>query len=127
MIAPQEALNVGTAPALNSATADSSQAVSSESQKVEQETKSEEEKPKLENIVIDKSDLKDFVGQPPFTSDRIYDITPPGVVMGLAWCVMCPKKNNNLEANLPCMLIECDLCACLRRCFPCVILWVCNF
>ena len=61
---------------MDSAAADSSQAVSSESQKVEQETKSEEEKPKLENIVIHKSDLKDFVGQPPFTSDRIYDSTP---------------------------------------------------
>ncbi len=26
-----------------------------------------------------------FVGQPPFSTDRLYDATPPGVVMGLAW------------------------------------------
>jgi len=30
--------------------------------------------------------LKDYVGQPPHTSDRLFpDGTPPGVVMGLAW------------------------------------------
>lgn len=32
--------------------------------------------------------LKDFVGPPLFTSDRLYDTTPPGVVMGLAWTSM---------------------------------------
>lgn len=32
--------------------------------------------------------LKDFVGNPPFTSDRMYETTPPGVVMGLAWTAM---------------------------------------
>ncbi|KAK5628367.1 hypothetical protein RRF57_004082 [Xylaria bambusicola] len=37
------------------------------------------------NIVIDKENLKDYVGPPIFTSDRLYDITPPGVAMGLAW------------------------------------------
>jgi len=36
-------------------------------------------------VVIDDAELKDFVGQPPFSSDRIYDRTPAGVVMGLAW------------------------------------------
>lgn len=38
-----------------------------------------------EEIVVNEKDLNDYVGQPPFTSDRIYEITPPGVVMGLAW------------------------------------------
>lgn len=38
-----------------------------------------------EPIVVDSGDLKEYLGQPPFTSDRIYDRTPPGVVMGLAW------------------------------------------
>ena len=33
-------------------------------------------------------DLQGYVGQPPFTSDRIYDTTPAGVVMGLAWTAM---------------------------------------
>ena len=39
-------------------------------------------------IVIGPDDLKDYVGPPPFTSDRIYETTPPGVVMGLAWTSM---------------------------------------
>jgi Lon-like ATP-dependent protease len=37
------------------------------------------------HVVIDKDDLKDYVGPPVFTSDRLYDVTPPGVTMGLAW------------------------------------------
>jgi ATP-dependent Lon protease len=33
--------------------------------------------------------LKDFVGQPVFTQDRLYEgQPPPGVVMGLAWTSM---------------------------------------
>ena len=35
--------------------------------------------------MVQESELGDYVGQPPFTSDRIYQATPPGVVMGLAW------------------------------------------
>ena len=38
-----------------------------------------------DSIVVQESELGDYVGQPPFTSDRIYQATPPGVVMGLAW------------------------------------------
>ncbi|TGJ88288.1 hypothetical protein E0Z10_g410 [Xylaria hypoxylon] len=37
------------------------------------------------SVVIDKDNLKDYVGPPIFTSDRLYDVTPPGVAMGLAW------------------------------------------
>ncbi|KAI3318619.1 lon protease [Xylariaceae sp. AK1471] len=37
------------------------------------------------NVMIDKENLKDYVGPPIFTSDRLYDVTPPGVAMGLAW------------------------------------------
>lgn len=37
------------------------------------------------HVVIDKDNLKDYVGPPVFTSDRLYDVTPPGVTMGLAW------------------------------------------
>lgn len=37
------------------------------------------------NVIIDKENLKDYVGPPIFTSDRLYDVTPPGVAMGLAW------------------------------------------
>ncbi|KAJ2339511.1 ATP-dependent Lon protease pim1, partial [Coemansia sp. RSA 2618] len=32
--------------------------------------------------------LKDYVGPPVFDSDRLYDTTPAGVVMGLAWTSM---------------------------------------
>ena len=32
--------------------------------------------------------LKDFVRNPIFISDRMYEATPPGVVMGLAWTAM---------------------------------------
>ena len=39
-------------------------------------------------IVIGPDDLKEYVGPPPFASDRIYETTPPGVVMGLAWTSM---------------------------------------
>jgi Lon-like ATP-dependent protease len=37
--------------------------------------------------VVDVRDdnLQDFVGKPIFTKERMYDSTPPGVVMGLAW------------------------------------------
>lgn len=40
------------------------------------------------HITIGKENLSDYVGPPVFTSDRLYDITPPGVAMGLAWTQM---------------------------------------
>ncbi|RCI13825.1 hypothetical protein L249_8066 [Ophiocordyceps polyrhachis-furcata BCC 54312] len=40
------------------------------------------------HIEIDKTNLKDYVGPPMFTSDRLYDVSPPGVSMGLAWTQM---------------------------------------
>ncbi|CCC08182.1 putative ATP-dependent peptidase [Sordaria macrospora k-hell] len=40
------------------------------------------------HVVINKDNLKDYVGPPIFTSDRLYDVTPPGVTMGLAWTSM---------------------------------------
>eukprot|EP00397_Hematodinium_sp_SG-2012_P005148 GEMP01005166.1.p1 GENE.GEMP01005166.1~~GEMP01005166.1.p1 ORF type:complete len:910 (+),score=202.50 GEMP01005166.1:308-3037(+) len=39
-------------------------------------------------IELDLSSLHDFVGQPVYQSERMYDVTPPGVVMGLAWTSM---------------------------------------
>ena len=40
-------------------------------------------------FVIDQSNLAEFVGQPPFSTDKIYPDSPPiGVVMGLAWTPM---------------------------------------
>ncbi|KAI0478798.1 lon protease [Xylariaceae sp. FL0804] len=63
--------------------------VSSEATATEKETT---EKPRVPlkvpdsvHVMIDKENLKDYVGPPVFTSDRLYDVTPPGVAMGLAW------------------------------------------
>ncbi|CDW59865.1 lon protease, mitochondrial [Trichuris trichiura] len=39
-------------------------------------------------ITVTDKNLSDFVGKPVFTHDRLYTITPPGVVMGLAWTSM---------------------------------------
>jgi len=39
-------------------------------------------------ISVTTENLKDFVGKPIFTNDRLYDDTPIGVVMGLAWTAM---------------------------------------
>ena len=44
--------------------------------------------PESVHVVISKENLKDYVGPPIFTSDRLYDVTPPGVTMGLAWTSM---------------------------------------
>ena len=40
------------------------------------------------HVSIEKGNLKDYVGPPVFTSDRLYEKTPPGVAMGLAWTSM---------------------------------------
>ena len=47
-------------------------------------------KPKNEiEIIVTKSNLKDFVGSEVFSADNMYGTdTPPGVVMGLAWTSM---------------------------------------
>lgn len=41
-----------------------------------------------DKVMIDASNLSDFVGKPVFHAERIYDQTPAGVVMGLAWTAM---------------------------------------
>jgi len=41
-----------------------------------------------DNIGVTGENLSDFVGKPIFTTDRLYEDTPPGVVMGLAWTAM---------------------------------------
>ena len=44
--------------------------------------------PDTVHVTISKDNLKDYVGPPVFTSDRLYESTPPGVAMGLAWTSM---------------------------------------
>ncbi|GMI94316.1 lon protease 1 [Hibiscus trionum] len=50
-----------------------------------QETETSKE---VEKVLVDPSNLADFVGKPVFHAERIYDQTPVGVVMGLAWTAM---------------------------------------
>lgn len=45
-------------------------------------------KKEAEKLEVTKDNLQDFVGKPTFTHDRMYELTPPGVVMGLAWTAM---------------------------------------
>ncbi|KAJ5923954.1 hypothetical protein N7466_008141 [Penicillium verhagenii] len=44
--------------------------------------------PENVQLSIGKDTLKDYVGPPVFTADRLYDKFPPGVTMGLAWTSM---------------------------------------
>ncbi|XP_047996272.1 lon protease homolog, mitochondrial isoform X1 [Leguminivora glycinivorella] len=45
-------------------------------------------KQEAENLTVDDSNLSELVGKPTFKHDRMYAVTPPGVVMGLAWTAM---------------------------------------
>lgn len=45
-------------------------------------------KKEIDKVDITATNLHEFVGKPVFTQDRMYEITPPGVVMGLAWTAM---------------------------------------
>lgn len=40
------------------------------------------------SVSVTPENLQDYVGKPIFTVDRMYQETPPGVVMGLAWTAM---------------------------------------
>jgi Lon-like ATP-dependent protease len=42
----------------------------------------------LDSVSVGLDDLIDYVGHAPFATDKIYDVTPPGVVTGLAWTAM---------------------------------------
>ncbi|KAJ4900645.1 Lon protease-like protein 1 [Raphanus sativus] len=42
----------------------------------------------VEKVMIDESNLADYVGKPVFHAEKIYEPTPVGVVMGLAWTSM---------------------------------------
>lgn len=87
-----------------------SEALTEEGKKAQEESKQDEtdvketpedvekqttEKPRVSvhvpdtvHVTIGKDNLKDYVGPPVFTADRLYDTTPPGVAMGLAWTQM---------------------------------------
>jgi Lon-like ATP-dependent protease len=44
--------------------------------------------PDTVHVHIGRDNLKDYVGPPVFTADRLYDVNPVGVAMGLAWTQM---------------------------------------
>lgn len=45
-------------------------------------------------VMVTPENLQEFVGKPIFTVDRMYDVTPPGVVMGLAWTALGEKERH---------------------------------
>lgn len=45
-------------------------------------------KQETDKLVVTEDNLPALVGKPTFKHDRMYDETPPGVVMGLAWTAM---------------------------------------
>ncbi|KAJ3394662.1 ATP-dependent Lon protease pim1 [Lobulomyces angularis] len=65
-------------------------------QELEKSTVSEKKPEKATNdnevnsfrIDITPDNLSEYIGSPKFTSERMYENTPPGVVMGLAWTSM---------------------------------------
>lgn len=59
-----------------------------EDKMVEDAVKDEEGAFTGEKVVVTKDNLSEFVGNPVFTSEKLYDATPVGVVMGLAWTAM---------------------------------------
>ncbi|EFJ17363.1 hypothetical protein SELMODRAFT_30426, partial [Selaginella moellendorffii] len=60
----------------------------SASSETKEKEEAEEKKVAEEQIKINDTNLHEFVGSPVFVSDRFYDKTPIGVVMGLAWTAM---------------------------------------
>jgi Lon-like ATP-dependent protease len=49
-------------------------------------------------LAISPGNLKEYVGSPVYTADRMYDTTPPGVIMGLAWTAMGIYRMKKYEA-----------------------------
>lgn len=45
-------------------------------------------KKEAEQMTVSDDNIETYVGKPIFTHDRMYESTPPGVVMGLAWTAM---------------------------------------
>ncbi|XP_009124965.1 lon protease homolog 4, chloroplastic/mitochondrial [Brassica rapa] len=54
----------------------------------ESATKTEQSGVVAEKVMIEESNLADYLGKPVFHTDKIYEKTPVGVVMGLAWTSM---------------------------------------
>ncbi|KAF8101012.1 hypothetical protein N665_0211s0004 [Sinapis alba] len=55
---------------------------------VRERAKSEQSRELTEKLMVDETNLADYVGKPVFRGEKIYEQTPVGVVMGLAWTSM---------------------------------------
>lgn len=62
--------------------------VTSDSSDEESNEEAQTEKIAIEKVMIDESNLADYVGKPVFHAEKLYEQTPVGVVMGLAWTSM---------------------------------------
>lgn len=65
-----------------------------------------------ESVEVTPENLQDFVGKPVFTVERMYDVTPPGVVMGLAWTALGESarppsvpRGRGVTRRVPCSLL----------------------
>jgi ATP-dependent Lon protease len=71
----------------------------------------------IPQITVDAQSLTDYVGRPVFSHDRLYDMTPPGVVAGLAWTSMgetnlyferfCKTVASQLRMHEMCVFPQC--------------------
>lgn len=59
-----------------------------------------EESGAQEAVSVDVGNLEAFVGKPKFTKERMYEVAPPGVAMGLAWTSMGEWLSNVVFGNL---------------------------
>ena len=76
-----------------------------ESKSAEDAKKDEDRKPFVVSsdisIEIDGNNLKDYVGPQVYQAERLYEQTPPGVVMGLAWTSMGKLSHQTVLINDP--------------------------
>lgn len=59
-----------------------------------------------ETVQVTPENLQDFVGKPIFTVDRMYETTPPGVVMGLAWTAMGETNHFGVTGCISCLIFK---------------------
>ncbi|KAL9341431.1 hypothetical protein Peur_064756 [Populus x canadensis] len=85
---PEEAEIVQTDPQPDNVQSPLDQATDSKDTTETEKIEESEGTKAVDKVLVDTSNLADFVGKPVFHAERIYDQTPVGVVMGLAWTAM---------------------------------------
>ena len=61
------------------------------------------------DLNVTTNNLQDFVGKPLFTSDRLYESTPSGVVMGLAWTSMGKSNCDDRSYHIMYIIYQIDI------------------